>query len=78
MQEYDISNPDQFLLSSEPADWSTDWTKYFTKSGNVYTHVTGDTAPTFAINTYYDVPTDYIYLEENLIREGFIVGQVII
>ena len=78
MQEYDISNPDQFLLSSEPADWSTDWTKYFTKFGNVYTHVTGDTAPTFAINTYYDVPTDYIYLEENLIREGFIVGQVII
>ena len=78
MQEYDMSNPNQFLLSSEPADWSTDWTKYFTKSGNVYTHVTGDTAPTFAPNTYYNVPTDYIYLEENLIREGFIVGQVII
>ena len=78
MQEYDISKPDQFLLSSEPADWSTDWVKYFTKSGNVYTHVTGSAAPTFVLNTYYDVPTDYIYLEENLIREGFIVGQVII
>lgn len=77
MQEYDISNPDQFLLSSEPADWSTDWTKYFTKSGNVYTHVTGDTAPTFSINTYYNVPTDYIYLDENLEAKGFLTGQVI-
>ena len=77
MQEYNQSDPDQFLLTSEPGDWSTDWTNYFTKSGNQYTHVTGDTAPTFVSNTYYNVPSDYIYLEENLSRAGFLVGEVI-
>lgn len=77
MQEYNQSDPDQFLLATEPVDWSTDWTNYFTKSGNQYTHVTGATAPTFTTNTYYSVPSDYIYLDENLSNAGFLVGQVI-
>lgn len=77
MQEYNQSDPDQFLLATEPGDWSTDWTNYFTKSGNVYTHVTGAVAPTFTTNTYYNVPSDYIYLDENLSNAGFLVGQVI-
>ena len=41
------------LLTKEPADWSTSYTTYFTKSGDTYTAVTGQTAPTFAANTYY-------------------------
>lgn len=77
MQEYNQSDPDQFLLDTEPGDWSTNWTNYFTKSGNVYTHVTGAVAPTFTTNTYYNVPSDYIYLDENLSNAGFLVGEVI-
>ena len=65
------------LLSTEPADWSTNWTDYFTKSGNNYIPVTGDTAPTFTTNTYYSIPTDYIYCDANLEAKGFLVGQVI-
>lgn len=41
------------LLTSEPADWSTNYTNYYTKSGSTYNHVTGDTAPTWEANTYY-------------------------
>jgi hypothetical protein len=41
------------LLESAPADWSTNYTDYYTKSGNVYTHVTGSEAPTFETNKYY-------------------------
>lgn len=41
------------LLESEPADWATDYTSYYTKNGDVYTAVTGAEAPTFAANTYY-------------------------
>ena len=45
---------DQYwLTTAQPSDWSTNYTSYFTKSGNTYTAVTGDTAPTWAANTYY-------------------------
>lgn len=37
----------------EPADWSTNYTSYYTKSGNTYTAVTGGSAPTWAASTYY-------------------------
>jgi hypothetical protein len=37
----------------EPGDWDTKYTEYYTKSGDVYSPVTGDTAPTWAVNTYY-------------------------
>lgn len=37
----------------EPADWSTNYTSYYTKSGNTYTEVTGGSAPTWAAYTYY-------------------------
>ena len=41
------------LTTSEPSDWSTRFRHYFTKSGSNYTKVYGDTAPTWAANTYY-------------------------
>ena len=41
------------LTESEPADWSTNWTDYYTYSGGVYTPVGGSTAPTWQANTYY-------------------------
>lgn len=44
---------DYELTTEEPADWVTNYTDYFTESGGVYTPVTGDTAPTWASNTYY-------------------------
>lgn len=64
------------LLSSEPADWSTAYSNYFTKSGDTYvavegvtqpkyTHVSGAEAPTFEANTYYKLEgTDYVLLDE--------------
>ena len=41
------------LTTSEPADWSTNWTDYYTMSGNTYVPVGGSTAPTWQANTYY-------------------------
>lgn len=38
---------------SEPADWSANYTSYYTKSDSVYTAVTGDSAPSWAAETYY-------------------------
>lgn len=45
-------------LTNQPSDWTTNYTKYYTRSGSagsyVYTHVTGASAPTFSSGTYYD------------------------
>lgn len=42
------------LTASEPADWSTKYTNYFTKTGESYTPVpAGDAAPDWEANTYY-------------------------
>ncbi len=41
------------LLATEPDDWATKYNTYYTKSGDVYIHVSGSTAPTFAADTYY-------------------------
>ena len=42
------------VLDAEPADWDTNYASYFTKSGEDYTAVTGDSAaPEFAAGTYY-------------------------
>ena len=38
---------------SQPANWATDYTKYYTESSGTYTAVTGETAPTWAASTYY-------------------------
>lgn len=41
------------LQESEPLDWDTNFTAYYTKDGDTYTAVTGTTAPTWAASTYY-------------------------
>lgn len=41
------------VTASEPADWSVNYANYYTKSGSGYTAVTGDSAPSWAAETYY-------------------------
>lgn len=41
------------LLTTEPDDWATNWTAYYTLVDGEYVAVTGDSAPTFEANTYY-------------------------
>lgn len=41
------------LQTSQPLDWTTKYTTYYTKSGDTYSPVTGTTAPTWATSTYY-------------------------
>lgn len=50
-----ILNPTDMytLTASEPSDWSTKYTGYYTKSGDEYTPVAGDSAPEWAADTYY-------------------------
>ena len=40
-------------LSEQPADWSTNYKQYYTKTGNDYVAVTGESAPSWSTNTYY-------------------------
>lgn len=42
------------LLSSQPSDWSSKWRNYYIRNGNFYSGVSGDSAPTWAANTYYE------------------------
>ena len=53
------------VTTAEPSDWSTNYTSYYTKSGDTYTPVSGDTAPTWAANTYYErqVPEQTVTLK---------------
>ena len=44
---------DYTVTSVQPSDWTTNYKSYYTKSGNNYIPVTGDSAPTWAANTYY-------------------------
>ena len=61
-----VTIPDFYeLTTAEPSDWTTNYTSYYTKSGDAYTAVTGDTAPTWAADTYYvkSVPTQTVTLK---------------
>ena len=49
------------LLTTEPTNWSTNWTDYYIKTGeNQYESVTGDAAPTFETDTYYEKHNDIL------------------
>ena len=41
------------ITLSKPGDWNTNYTNYYTESSGTYSPVTGETAPTWAANTYY-------------------------
>ena len=48
------TDPSQYVLTeSKPLDWETNYTAYYTVSSNTYSHVTGETAPTWTASTYY-------------------------
>ena len=49
----DANGKTYVLQESEPIDWDTKYTSYYTKSGDTYTAVTGETAPTWVASTYY-------------------------
>ena len=51
------------LQSSQPADWATNYDAYYKYVGGQYVAVTGDTAPTWAANTYYTKSTTTLYRE---------------
>ena len=51
------------LTTSQPANWATNYTDYYTKSGNTYVQVTGANAPTWTANTYYSKTTTTRYRE---------------
>ena len=40
-------------LSEQPADWSTNYKQYYTKTGNDYVAVTDESAPSWSADTYY-------------------------
>lgn len=42
-----------YVLTSQPADWTTNWTSYYRKVGDTYVQLTDETAPPFATNTFY-------------------------
>ena len=49
------------LTTSQPADWATTYDDYYTYTGGEYVKVTGETAPTWAANTYYAKSTSTTY-----------------
>ena len=49
------------LTTSQPADWATTYDDYYTYTGGEYVQVTGETAPTWAANTYYAKSTSTTY-----------------
>ena len=52
------------LQTSQPADWASNFDAYYTKNASgQYVAVTGDTAPSWAANTYYTKTTSTLYRE---------------
>ena len=53
--EWENSTAGEFYSEQfvKPLDWEDKYTKYYTKSGDTYTAVTGSTAPAWAEDTYY-------------------------
>ena len=47
------------VLSSKPSDWDTNYKDYYRIVNNEYTHITGNTPPTWSANTYYKLSSVY-------------------
>lgn len=47
------------LTTSKPSDWTDDYKNYYVISNGNYVHVSGNSAPTWAANTYYKLNTDH-------------------
>ena len=61
------------LTTSEPSDWSDNYKEYYILSNEVYSHVTGATAPTWIANTYYKLNSRY----EDALDGNVIVAKTI-
>jgi len=60
-----ISTDGYELLTSEPSDWNTNYKDYYILDDGVYVNVTGNTAPTWTVNTYYKmIPSINTRLDE--------------
>ena len=60
MDHISVSEAAKFILTtSEPANWSDNYKDYYIISNNEYVHVSGNTAPTWAANTYYKLKSTY-------------------
>ncbi len=60
LDHINVSNNDKFILTtSEPTDWEEHYKDYYIISNSEYIHVTGNTAPTWASNTYYKLTSDH-------------------
>ena len=53
------SSAEYVLLTTQPSDWTTKWTDYYSFDGTEYIPLSGSSAPTFAANTYYKIVNDY-------------------
>ena len=71
------------VLTEEPENWASTYTSYYTKDGEMYTKVTGTSAPTFATNTYYEmhgfaaaaIPFDGVMFKANTIDPSYIMAK---
>lgn len=84
--------PEYQLLVAEPSDWASNYTSYFTYDSDTgtYSAVTGDTAPDFEFDTYYqyaywvtvnDTAQAFYLMEKNVSSEiakseGFVLSRV--
>ena len=48
------------LTTSQPSDWTTNWTAYYTKSGDDYIQNDQASAPTWTANTYYSKSSEWV------------------
>lgn len=66
------------LLTAQPDDWATKYKNYFTLSDDNYVAVTGESAPTWAADTYYQAVTGEtpMTLAEYELERQQVVGQV--
>lgn len=66
-----IATTGYMKLNSEPANWSTNYTDYYTVVDGEYVAVTGESAPVFADGTYYTANANIA----NHLRVAMFVGN---
>ena len=54
-----LEGKDYELLTAEPSDWNTIWADCYKKTADVYSKVTGASAPTFVAGTFYKANFDF-------------------
>ena len=71
------------VLTEQPENWASTYTSYYTKDEDVYTKVTGTSAPNFAENTYYEmhgfeaeaIPFDGVMFKANTIDPSYVMAK---